>query len=94
MPDEVVKLSFFFQHRMYNFNLQPTDLKLELVDISTIHRTEKDGGCTGILPQIYLDNLTEPLAHVSSHILANFINVLTTSCMQSLKFSDLFCAPL
>ena len=44
-----------------------------------------------ILPR-YLANLTEPLAHIKSHILVKFIPVVTKSCMQGLKFSDLFCA--
>ena len=44
-----------------------------------------------ILPQ-YLANLTEPLAHIESHILAKFIPVLTKLCIQGLKFSDLFFA--
>ena len=38
----------------------------------------------------YLANLTEPLAHIESHILAEFIPVPTKLCMQGLKFSDLF----
>ena len=33
----------------------------------------------------YLASLTEPLAHIESHILAKFIPVLTTLCMQGLK---------
>ena len=39
-----------------------------------------------------LANLTEPLAHIESIILAKFIPVITKLCMQGLKFSDLFCA--
>ena len=34
----------------------------------------------------YFVNLTEPLAHIESHILAKFIPVLTKLCMKSLKF--------
>ena len=51
---------------------------LKVTKSLTIHRTEKDGGCT--FYHNYLANLTEPLAHIESHIL----------CMQGLKFSDLF----
>ena len=36
----------------------------------------------------YLANLTEPLAHIESHILAKFIPVLTTLCMQGLEISE------
>ena len=55
-----------------------------------IHRTEKRWRLY-ILPQ-YLANLSEPLAHTDSHILAKFIPVLTKLFVQGLKFSDLFCA--
>ena len=43
-----------------------------------------------ILPQ-YLAHLTEPLAHVQSHMFTQVIPVLTKLCMQDLKFLDLFC---
>ena len=46
--------------------------------------------CLYILPQ-YLANLTEPLAHIKSLILAKFITVRTKLCIYSLKFSDFFC---
>ena len=47
--------------------------------ILQIHRTEKRWQLY-ILPQ-YLANLTEPLAHIGSHILAKFIPVLTILCV-------------
>ena len=40
----------------------------------------------------FLANLTQPLAHIESHILAKFTPVLTKLCIQGLKFSELFCA--
>ena len=53
--------------------------KMAVIHFTTIH-------------VLYLANLTEPLAHIESHILVKFISVLTKLCMQGLKFSDLFCA--
>ena len=48
----------------------------------SIHRTEKDGGCT-FYHNTDLAHLTEPLVHIQSHMFMQVIPVLTKLCMHA-----------